>query len=98
MSHKVRKCHELSIAGFAPRRCARAPVCNHAADMTQTLPVLRRTPDLFLVAAIVTTAYFACRVDARVRLPAIATATLLVVDAWFDVMTAGGRKATATAL
>ena len=27
------------------------------------------------------------------QLPATATATLLVVDAWFDVMTAGGRKA-----
>jgi hypothetical protein len=54
--------------------------------------------DLFLVAAIVTTAYYAFRVDARVQLPATATATLLIVDAWFDVITAGGRKATATAL
>lgn len=54
--------------------------------------------DLLLVGAIVLTAYYAFRVDTRVQLPATATATLLLVDAWFDVMTAGGRKATATAL
>ena len=54
--------------------------------------------DLLLVAAIVLTAYWAFRVDTRVQLPATATATLLLVDAWFDVMTAGGRKATATAV
>jgi uncharacterized membrane protein len=54
--------------------------------------------DLMLVAAIVLTAYFAFKVDTRVQLPATALATLLLVDAWFDVMTAGGRKATATAL
>ena len=54
--------------------------------------------DLFLVTAIVLTAYYAFRVDTRVQLPATATATLLVVDAWFDVMTAGHRRATAQAL
>ncbi len=54
--------------------------------------------DLLLVVAIVLTAYFAFRVDVRVQLPATATATLLLVDAWFDVMTAGGRKATTTAV
>ena len=56
--------------------------------------------DLLLVAAIVLTAYFAFRIDARVQLPATATATLLVVDAWFDVMTAGataGRPSEAVA-
>jgi len=54
--------------------------------------------DLLLVGAIVLTAYYAFKVDTRVQLPATATATLLLVDAWFDVMTAGGRKATASAL
>ncbi|HEX7444597.1 MAG TPA: hypothetical protein VF320_11955 [Acidimicrobiales bacterium] len=54
--------------------------------------------DLLLVVAIVLTAYYAFRMDDRVQLPAMATATLLLVDAWFDVMTAGGRNATAEAL
>ena len=49
--------------------------------------------DLLLVVAIVFTAYFAFRMDTRVQLPAMATATLLVVDAWFDVMTSGSRQA-----
>jgi hypothetical protein len=47
--------------------------------------------DILLVAAILLTAYYAYRMDDRVQLPAMATATLLVVDAWFDVMTAGRR-------
>lgn len=54
--------------------------------------------DLLLVVAIVLTAYYAFRMDDRVQLPAMATATLLVVDAWFDVMTAGRRNATFEAL
>ena len=54
--------------------------------------------DLLLVTVIVLTAYYAFKVDTRVQLPATATATLLVVDAWFDVMTAGSHKATALAL
>ena len=47
--------------------------------------------DTLLVVAIVLTAYFAFRMDDRVQLPAMATATLLIVDAWFDVLTAGRR-------
>ena len=54
--------------------------------------------DILLVVAIVLTAYFAYRMDARVQLPATATATLLVVDAWFDVMTAGRRQSTLEAV
>ncbi len=54
--------------------------------------------DLLLVAAIVRTAYLAFRMDPRVQLPATATATLLLVDAWFDVLTAGGRGATLEAI
>lgn len=47
--------------------------------------------DLLLGFAIVRTAYMAFRVDQRVQFPAIATATLLIVDAWFDVTTSSGR-------
>ncbi len=54
--------------------------------------------DLLLVFAIVRTAYMAFRLDPRVQVPATATATLLFVDAWFDVMTAGSHKAVAEAL
>ena len=48
--------------------------------------------DILLVVAILLTAYYAFRMDDRVQLPAMATATLLIVDAWFDVMTAGRRS------
>jgi hypothetical protein len=47
--------------------------------------------DLLLGFAIVRTAYMAHRVDQRVQFPAIATATLLIVDAWFDVTTSSSR-------
>ena len=48
--------------------------------------------DCLLAFALVRTAYMAFRVDQRVQFPAIATATLLVVDAWFDITTAGNRS------
>ena len=54
--------------------------------------------DMLLVLAIVLTAYFAFKMDDRVQLPAVATATLLLVDAWFDVMTSGTRRATFQAI
>ena len=54
--------------------------------------------DILLVTSIVMTAYYAFRVDTRVQLPAMATATLLVVDAWFDVMTAGRHRGVGLAL
>jgi hypothetical protein len=54
--------------------------------------------DILLVFAITRTAYLAFRMDPRVQLPATATATLLIVDAWFDITTAGGRGATAEAV
>lgn len=54
--------------------------------------------DVMLVMSIALTAYFALKIDARVQLPATATATLLVVDAWFDVMTSSGRNNTLAAL
>jgi hypothetical protein len=49
--------------------------------------------DIFLVIVIIRTAYMAFRVDPRVQFPATATATLLVVDAWFDITTSGNRTA-----
>ena len=54
--------------------------------------------DILLVMAILMTAYYAYRMDDRVQLPATATATLLIVDAWFDVLTAGRRTSTLEAV
>jgi phosphoglycerol transferase MdoB-like AlkP superfamily enzyme len=48
--------------------------------------------DVILVFAIVRTAYLAFRVDPRIQLSATVTATLLFVDAWFDIMTSGSRE------
>ncbi len=48
--------------------------------------------DCLLAFAIIRTAYMAFRVDQRVQFPAIATATLLIVDAWFDITTASSRS------
>lgn len=52
---------------------------------------------LLLVAAGVT-AFLAARRSPLVHLPAMATGTLLVVDAWFDVVTAGSHGAFVLAL
>jgi hypothetical protein len=43
--------------------------------------------DVMLVVALASTAYFALRRSRCLAIAATATATLLVVDAWFDVMT-----------
>jgi hypothetical protein len=48
--------------------------------------------DLLLVFAIIRTAYMAFRIDPRVQFPATATATLLIVDAWFDMTTSGSHR------
>lgn len=49
--------------------------------------------DVLLIGALAGTAYFALRRSRYLSTAAAATATLLVVDAWFDVMTtpSGGR-------
>ena len=47
--------------------------------------------DLLLVAALARTGWAAWHGRDHVELPAVAAATLLVVDAWFDVLTATGR-------
>ena len=44
--------------------------------------------DAFIVTALVWTAWRAGHGDRRVVVPAVATATLLIVDAWMDVSTA----------
>lgn len=47
--------------------------------------------DLLLVAALARTGWVAWHGGDHVELPAVAAATLLVVDAWFDVLTATGK-------
>ena len=47
--------------------------------------------DILLVVVLARTAYMAFRVDQRVQFAATATATLLLVDAWFDITTSSGR-------
>ncbi len=54
--------------------------------------------DVILVVALAMTASMAFRVDARVQYPAMAAATLLVVDAWFDVTTSSSRSAVTVAI
>ena len=54
--------------------------------------------DLLLVVALARTAYMAFKVDARIQLTATAAATLLMVDAWFDVTTSHGRASVLEAL
>lgn len=55
--------------------------------------------DVMMAAGLAATAWLAVRHDWRVALPAVATATLLLADAWFDVCTApaGGPLAMALA-
>ncbi len=48
--------------------------------------------DVMLIAALASTAYFALRRSRYLAISAAATATLLVVDAWFDVMTTPGNQ------
>ena len=49
--------------------------------------------DILLAAALARTGWTAWRGVDHVQLPAVASATLLVVDAWFDVTTASSRAA-----
>ena len=48
--------------------------------------------DALLVVALARTAYMAFRVDPRITFSATVTATLLFVDAWFDITTSGSRS------
>jgi hypothetical protein len=48
--------------------------------------------DVLLVFAIIRTAWYGFRIDPRVQIPAVATATLLIVGAWFEMTTSGDRN------
>ena len=48
--------------------------------------------DVFLMTALASTGYFAIRRSAFLAITAASTATLLVVDAWFDIMTSPRRQ------
>ncbi len=48
--------------------------------------------DVLLVFAISRTAWYAFHIDPRVQIPAAASATLLIVDAWFDMTTSADRN------
>lgn len=54
--------------------------------------------DVFLALALLRTGWLAARGRDHVELPAVATATLLIVDAWFDVLTSPSREAALFAL
>ena len=54
--------------------------------------------DVILVLAFYLTAHMAFRLDARVQAPATVAATLLVVDAWFDITTSTSVTAAVEAL
>ena len=54
--------------------------------------------DIGLIAVLLLTAYLAWRGNRLVALAATATATMLVVDAWFDVMSAPSRREMISAL
>jgi hypothetical protein len=55
--------------------------------------------DVMLLAGLASTGYFALRRSRYLATASIATATLLVVDAWFDIMTSpGGQRVVAVAL
>jgi hypothetical protein len=54
--------------------------------------------DVLLVFMLARTGWVASRGRDYVQIPAVMTGTLLVVDAWFDVMTSHGRDQMVTAL
>jgi hypothetical protein len=62
-------------------------------------PVTWTGLDVVMAAGLAATAWLAVRRDRRMVFPAVSTATLLLVDAWFDVCTApaGGPLAMALA-
>jgi hypothetical protein len=54
--------------------------------------------DVILALSLYLTAHMAFRLDARVQGPATVAATLLIVDAWFDITTSTSGKAAIEAL
>ena len=69
--------------------------------LARTLPARQESPhndiawvgfDVILLIGLATTAYFALRRSRFLTISASASATLLVVDAWFDIMTSPGDQ------
>lgn len=69
--------------------------------LARTLPARQESPhndiawvgfDVILLIGLATTAYFALRRSGFLTISASASATLLVVDAWFDIMTSPGDQ------
>jgi hypothetical protein len=69
--------------------------------LARTLPSRQESPhndiawvgfDVILLIGLATTAYFAMRRSRLLTISASASATLLVVDAWFDIMTSPGDQ------
>src|ERR1700722_6977627 len=54
--------------------------------------------DVVIAAGLAATAWLAVRRDRRMTFPAVSTATLFLVDAWFDVCTAPAGRPLAMAL
>ncbi|MEV4257100.1 hypothetical protein AB0J52_28420 [Spirillospora sp. NPDC049652] len=98
---RVRIGHALAAAGLAllpwiAVLAARMPSSAHVTNWSAAWIGL----DAMLAACLVATGVLALRRDARLALPAAATAALLAMDAWFDVLTAapGADRAVATVL
>jgi hypothetical protein len=89
--------------GFAIAAIATVPwIAYLALTLPQTVRLYDRTAwigfDVGLVIMLSLTAFLAWRGQLRVALAAIATATMLVVDAWFDVLTSKHGADLVTAL
>ncbi|RFU38745.1 hypothetical protein DZF91_26080 [Actinomadura logoneensis] len=101
MARRVRLGHLLAAAGLAllpwiALLAARMPSAAHVTNWSAAWIGL----DAMLAACLVATGALALRRDPRLALPAAATSALLLMDAWFDVLTAapGGDRAVATVL
>lgn len=61
-------------------------------------PVAWTGLDVVMAVGLAATAWLAARRDGRMTFPAVSTATLLLVDAWFDVCTAPAGRSLVMAL
>jgi hypothetical protein len=61
-------------------------------------PVAWAGLDVVMAVGLAVTAWLAVRRDRRTAFPAVSTATLLLVDAWFDVCTSSAGRPLVTAL
>lgn len=98
---RIRAGHVLAAAGLAllpwiAYLASRMPSGAHVTNWSAAWIGL----DAMLAVCLVGTGLLALRRDPRLALPAAATAALLIMDAWFDVLTSapGGERAFAAAL